>query len=254
VSAAPARDPAPEDPTPEDPAARAAQVRPFAVDPAVLRSIRPMQFRDAARVAALHQAAMGNSLWARLGHPFLTQLYQALVNNRRFLGFVYEELDLPEDRRVRGFIAGSQDTAAMFREVWRSSWFLLGPAALGGLAQQPRVLRQLLRTARYFEASRPALPQAVTAESLFCSFEPDLRGVRVSGHINKVLFDELRARGHQAVKITTEVDNEAANRQLRSWGFADVGRFRFYGKDMVVYVLDLARSPRVQARSSHPSI
>ena len=85
------------------------------------------------------------------------------------------------------------------------------------------------------------------AESLFCSFEADLRGRRVSGHINKVLFDELAARGHRQVKITTEVDNPGSNRQLRAWGFEEAGRFRFYGKDMVTLVLDLQRSPRVEA-------
>lgn len=235
-------------------ARRAGEVRPLPLDPEVLAAIRPMQFRDASRVAELHHAAMGNSLWARLGTRFLTQLYQALVNDPRFLGFVYEEPDDAGRPRVRGFIAGSQDTEAMFGAVYRRSWFLLGPAALPGIAHDPGVVRQLLRTARYFEASTPPLPAPVPAESLFCSFEPDLRGRRVSGAINKVLFDDLRARGHRFVKITTEVDNEGANRQLGSWGFADAGRFRFYGKDMVVYVLDLEHSPRVEPTSRHPAI
>ncbi len=92
------------------------------------------------------------------------------------------------------------------------------------------------------------------AESLFCSFEPHLRGRRISGHINKVLFDELLARGHQRVKITTEVDNKGANRQLTSWGFEDSARFEFYGKPMVRYELDLVESPRVEARSRHPAV
>lgn len=238
----------------EDPGRRAGQVRPFEVDPEVMAAIRPMGFHDAPEVAALHHAAMGKSLWARLGVRFLTQLYEGLVNNRRFLGFVYEERSRPPGQRIRGFIAGSQDSEAMFREVFRSRWFLLGPAALPGLAHDPGVLRPLLQTARYFAASAPDVGVQVTAESLFCSFAPDLRGNRVSGHINKVLFDELAARGHAFVKITTETDNEGANRQLRSWGFADRGRFRFYGKEMVVYLLDLAQSPRVQPTSRHPAV
>ncbi|MCB9780889.1 MAG: hypothetical protein H6742_20135 [Alphaproteobacteria bacterium] len=232
----------------------ARDVRPLQVPDGTMARIRPMQFHDAAQVAALHQAAMGNSLWARLGHGFLTQLYQALVNDPRFLGFVYTEPDRPEHERIRGFIAGSQDTEAMFAAVFRSAWFLLGPAALPGVLRDPRVIRQLVRTARYFDESAPPLPVPVPAESLFCSFAPDLRGKRVSGAINQVLFDELLQRGHRYVKITTETDNEGANRQLRSWGFHDAGRFRFYGKDMVVYVLDLAESPRVQPESRHPAV
>lgn len=238
----------------EDPAARAVQVRPLPAEPAVMAAIRPLAFHDAPEVAALHHAAMGNSLWARLGQGFLRQLYQGLVNDPRFLGFVHEDHTRAPGQRIRGFIAGSQDTQAMFHHVFRARWFLLGPAALPGLARDPTVLRPLLQTARYFAASAPDLGLQVPAESLFCSFAPELRGTRVSGLINKVLFDELAARGHRYVKITTETDNEGANRQLRSWGFADRGRFRFYGKEMVVYVLDLQASPRVQPLSRHPAV
>lgn len=224
------------------------ELRPFEADPAVMTRIRPMQARDAPRVAALHQAAMGNSLWARLGVRFLTVLYRTLVDSDRFLAFVYD------DGEVRGFIAGSTDPDAMMRDTFRRAWFLLGPAALPHVLR-PGVLRRLAETARYAEKSNAVrLPAPVPAESLFCSFAPELRGTRVSGHINKVLFDELLARGHRFVKITTEVENEGANRQLRSWGFADCGRFRFYGKEMVTYVLDLEASPRVDAVSRHPAV
>jgi ribosomal protein S18 acetylase RimI-like enzyme len=232
-----------------EPAPPPAAIKPFPVDPEVMSSIRAMRMVDVDRVAELHEAAMGNSLWAKLGTRFLSQLYRGLINNRRFLGFVYEE-----DGRVRGFIAGSTDAGAMMREVFRASWFLLGPASLPR-ALRPDVLRHLLTTARYFSASDSVLGgQDVPAESLFCSFEPDLRGKRVSGHINKVLFDDLLARGVQAVKITTETDNEGANRQLQSWGFQDRGRFSFYGKQMVTYVLDLPACPRVEPVLRHPTV
>lgn len=79
-------------------------LRPFPVDPGVMAAIRPMQYRDAEEAARLHEQAMGDSLWAKLGRRFLTELYRGLIDNRRFLGFVYEE-----DGRVGGFIAGSQD-------------------------------------------------------------------------------------------------------------------------------------------------
>jgi hypothetical protein len=221
-------------------------IKPFPVDPDVLASIRPIQFRDAPRVAELHAAAMGNSLWAQLGVPFLTNLYRALVDIHTFLGFVYVE-----DGQVKGFIAGSTDTRSMYAEVLRRRWAFLAPVAALGVLRRPLVLRPLLQTASYFGASGA---EDVPGESLFCSFVPELRGKRVSGHINKVLFDELRARGHTHVKITTEVDNEGANRQLRSWGFAEAGRFTFYGKSMVTYVLDLVACPRVEPVSRHPAV
>ena len=232
----------------EDRPAGPRKPRPFTVDPAVMAAIRPMQMRDIERVAELHHAAMGNSLWAKLGQGFLRQLYRGLINNDRFLAFVYEE-----DHVVRGFIAGSTDAGAMMKEVFRSSWFLLGPAALPAL-RKPAVLRQLVTTARYFAASDSVLDEAVEAESLFCSFERNLRGKRISGHINKVLFDDMLSRGITAVKITTETDNVGANRQLTSWGFEDRGNFTFYGKEMVTYVLDLEASERVQPVMRHPAV
>ncbi len=219
---------------------------PFPVDPDVLARIRPMQYRDADRVAALHAAAMGRSLWAQLGPGFLAALYRGLVDCPTFIGFVYVE-----EGEVRGFIAGSLDTRAMFRDLLdRRAQFVL-PHAILGVLRRPRLIPLLVQTARYSEASGAA---DVPGESLFCSFVPNLRGRRVSGHINKVLFDELLARGHRSIKITTEVDNEGANRQLQSWGFRDAGRFRFYGKDMVTYVLDLVGHPRLEPVSRHPSV
>ena len=223
-----------------------APVKPFSVDPDVMGRIRPMQYRDADRVAELHHAAMGNSLWALLGQPFLAALYRGLVDCRLFLGFVYVE-----DNEVRGFIAGSLDTSGMYADVLRRRSLFLAPSAVLGALRRPFVGLRLLETARYFGVSGA---DDVPAESLFCSFEPNLRGKRVSGHINKVLFDELYARGRTQVKVTTEVDNEGANRQLKSWGFAQRRAFRFYGKEMVTYVLDLAASPRVEPLSRHPSV
>jgi hypothetical protein len=211
-----------------------------------MRRIRPMQFRDASRVAQLHEAAMGQSLWAQLGLPFLRELYKALVDCPFFIGFVYVE-----EGEVKGFIAGTTSTQALYDDLFRRRAILMAPAAALGILRRPWVLRPLAQTALYTKRSGA---QDVSAESLFCTFVPDLRGKRVSGHINKVLFDELLSRGAEKVKISTELNNEGAIRQLLSWDFEEVHRFRFYGKEMVTYVLDLANSPRVQPLSRHPAV
>lgn len=236
-------------------AATITELRPFELDPQVCAGIRPIQNRDAARVAELHHAAMGSSLWAQLGLPFLTELYKGLIDSPHFLGFVYEE---PGDEAgdvgvIRGFIAGSTDAATMMSEVFKSRVLVLGAAAVPGMLRKPSVVKKLAQTARYFAVSDDD-DQDVPAESLFCSFEPELRGRRISGHVNKYLFDDLLARGHSHVKVTTETDNSGANRQLQSWGFEDRGRFAFYGKEMVRYVLDLGASSRVDAVSRHPAV
>lgn len=219
----------------------------FAIDPDVMARIRPMHPADAPAVAHLHHADMGRSLWARLGLGFLEAIYGALVGSRFFLGFVYEE-----EGRVAGFIAGTTNGPRMFGDIFARHGLRLAWRALWGIVRAPALLLPLLATPLYFGRSRAVDGGAtndgrISAESLFCSFVPHLRGKRVSGHVNKVLFDELAWRGHAHVKITTEVDNEGSNRQLTRWGFRPTRRFHFYGKPMIVYVLDLRSSPRVEA-------
>lgn len=188
----------------------------------------------------LHSAAMGHSLWAQLGPKFLEGIYEALLLTDPFIGFVFVD-----QGRVRGFIAGTADGQAMMRDVLARSAPRLAYGTLGGLVRRPTAAWPLLETFRYHAKTRQTGEQAITAESMFCSFEPSLRGRRISGLINKVLFDELAARGHRHVKITTEEDNQAAVRQLTSWGFERIGRFRFYGKEMLVWRLDLLACERV---------
>lgn len=216
-------------------------VRPFQVDPDVMGRIRRMALADLGVVAPMHRRTMGTSLWGRLGEPFLEALYVGMLRRPELRAYVYEE-----DGRVRGFIAGATDASRLMRRTALRSGHALVRPALWGLLNQPRLLRPLLTTPAYFQRSDPA--GDVRAESLFCSVDGDLRGRRVAGHLNKVLFDGLAADGVGHVKITTETDNEGANRQLRSWGFEDRGTFRFYGKEMVTYVLDLAASTRVEPR------
>ena len=217
-------------------------VKPFAVREEVMNKIRMMDSKDVYRVAQLHHAAMGNSLWAQLGQPFLRGLYRSMIKNDLFLGFVYEE-----EGQIEGFIAGSENTSKMMKRIFFKRWPSLGLRATPALIK-PNVLIKLMETGRYFQKSNESLSNIdIQAESLFCSFTPKLRGKKISGHINKVLFDTLLYREHKLVKITTEIDNKGANRQLQSWGFEQKGKFLFYGKDMLLYVLDLEQSNRVES-------
>lgn len=221
----------------------------FPIDPEVVARIRPMRVVDASRVAHLHHADMGHSLWARLGVPFLSALYAALIESRYFLGYVYVEED-----RVEGFIAGTIHGPRLFKDVLRRRGLGLAWRAALGIARTPALLLPLLATPFYFGRSRAATQDGpadaeIAAESLFCSFVPHLRGRRISGHINKTLFETLARRGYTHVKVTTEADNAGATRQLTRWGFILTRHFHFYGKAMRVYVLDLQTSPRLSRGS-----
>ncbi len=207
--------------------------------PEVQARMRAMGPQDVGPVAALHRADMGQSLWARLGLPFLEALYRELLTRPAFLAFVYAE-----EGRVRGFLAGASDSRGLFACTLARGWPRLVVPLLRGLLADPRLLLPLLATPLYFVRSHPG--DEIPAESFFCSFEPELRGTRISGHLNRLFFQHLLRAGHRFVKITTEVDNPGSNRQLRSWGFQERGRFRFYDKQMVVYVLELPGHPRLE--------
>jgi hypothetical protein len=216
------------------------ELSPFEIDPVALAKMRPMAIEHVDDVCRLHQAAMGTSLWARLGPGFLRRIYRALIDDADFIGFVYCDAG-----RVRGFIAGSADARSMMRRILRRHASGLVASAALGVARSPATAWPLLETLRYFSKSGVPGAERVAAESMFCSFEPELRGRRISGLINKLLFDELAARGHRYVKITTEEDNRGAVRQLTSWGFTELDRFRFYGKEMIAWRLDLDACDRV---------
>ena len=129
---------------------------------------------------------------------------------------------------------------------------LLGPAAPPVL--KPTLLRRLAHTARYSGASAVAgLPPGPLPESP-SQLRTRLRGKRMAGLANKLLFDDLLARGYRDVKITTDTTNSGAARQLRSWGFEALGQFQFYGKDMTAWLLDLHESARVEPVGRHPML
>ena len=222
---------------------------PLSVDPDVMARIHPMGRAHLPGVVRLHGAAMGRSLWAQLGPRFLKSIYGALIDHPDFLGHVYVD-----EGRVRGFIAGTRDGPRMMRETFARHSTRLSLATARGLLRRPSAALPLAETFRYHARSSSEDQPDVVAESMFCSFEPRLRGTKVAGLINKVLFDALAAQGHRYIKITTERDNAGAVRQLTSWGFERIGTFRFYNKPMVVWHLDLVRCERVDhpARKNQP--
>ena len=216
------------------------EITPFPVDPVIMCKIRPMLERDVPAAAQLHFQAMGRSLWAKLGRPFLRCLYEKLLQDKDFFAYVYEEGGC-----VKGFIAGSADTEATYKRTLRRYFWAILLHTLLGLLRNPSALPLLLATPFYFRRSDPDNLGEPAGESLFCSFAPELRGKRISGHINKVLFEALHGRGLRYIKITAEADNRAALRQLEHWGFVIRRRFNFYGKEMLTLITDADSNPRI---------
>lgn len=212
---------------------------PFPPNPEVMSRIRPMASKDCPYVAKLHYDEIKSSFWSKLGFYFIKNLYGMLIDNPYFCAYVYEE-----DGQVLGFIAGSTDTKKLFLETIKKHFAKLIWITLISIIKHPNTLYRVFTTPVYFALSKPKFAD-IKAESIFCAFKPELRGKRVSGYTNKVLFDKFFELGFDYVKITTEITNPGSNRQLLSWGFEEVSNFKFYQKDMRIYVLKLLNHPRI---------
>ena len=61
----------------------------------------------------------------QLGQRFLRQVYKGMLESPSFIGFVYEE-----EGMVEGFVAGSQDTSTMMKQVFRDKAHRLGTTGI----------------------------------------------------------------------------------------------------------------------------
>ena len=165
----------------------ARKVRPLELDPEVMASIHPLVFHDAPASRA-HHAAMGDSTWARLGVRFLTTLYRNLVH---FTGL--HRFRVPRAGSGPRLHAGGTDPDRMMATVFRKAWFLPGARRLPRACdRRPSSCSRHLGTRRSVTGG-PA--GAGTCGVPVLQFRADLRGKRVAGAINKVLFDDLASRG-----------------------------------------------------------
>ena len=187
-------------------------------------SIRSAEPRDAAAIAALHAELIPSSLWAELGLGFLTRLYTALLEDSRFVSFVYEVPD-----GISAFLAASTDTAGLLRATAKQSGPSLAIRALPRM--RPALLARIVETGRY-----PQLRGASGAgESLFCAVRPALRRRGIGASFHDELERAFLDRGIDRMIVTTEANNTAGQRHLEAIGFHEDGRFAFYGKPMVRY-------------------
>ncbi|MCB9489744.1 MAG: hypothetical protein H6684_13510 [Deltaproteobacteria bacterium] len=227
-------------------APKCATLPPLQLDPRWYNHVRPLMRGDVTTVAELHAKGMGTTLWGSFGRHFLEALYRAMLDDPDFVAFVFEE-----NRIVRGFIVGSTDGSNMMKRTFRKAFWKLLPHVVKAGYRDPALIREALATPRYFAKSATDSRARDAAESFFCYIQEEWRGTRISGLMNKFLFDELLFRGFQRVKITTEADNDGALRQLDSWGFEPVGEFEFYAKKMTTHLLELHICSRVQPVRRH---
>ncbi len=171
--------------------------------------IRPGRPDDARAVAALHASQISEGFLSSLGPGFLTRLYRRIVASPDAFLLVAASAD----GSVTGFIAGTTDTRALYRQ------FLLRDGARAALSAGSRLVggvRRAVETLRYAGATASGLP---AAELLATAVAPTARGRGVGRSLVEAFLAELGARDVAAAKVTVAADNDPARRLYGQAGF-----------------------------------
>ena len=172
--------------------------------------LREASLADAAVIARLHAGLIGTGFLSSLGVGFLKVLYQGLIESER--GTVIVAV---ADEAVVGFIAGTDDTGAFYREFVRRHSLRAAWRVLPALARL-RTWREMWETLRYGGGGSD-----VPAELLSMAIAPSARRVGTGSRLVNELLDRQRARGVSRVKVVVGAGNDEAISFYERCGFGD---------------------------------
>ena len=165
---------------------------------------------DARAIAELHRRMIASGFLSTLGTGFLEFLYRALINSPGAVVYVAESAGV-----VGGFVAGTSDTGAFYKEFLRKHTF-------GAVL---RLLPSLLRPAniaRILETLRHGGEEArADAELLSMAVAPALRRRGVGADLVSHLQEWAGEHGIDAMKVVVGAENETAAGLYRRCGFSD---------------------------------
>jgi len=189
--------------------------------------IVPLQREHAARVAELHCAALAGDFLPSLGQGFLTVFYEGVLDLGMGFGFV-----AIEDGRPVGFVLGSADTSALFKQVVASRAVMLGLRAIPAIIRKPALVANVLETFLY-PSKEDAVPEK--AELVVIGFDAAYRGRGLGHGLVNALNDAFRAQGVRSYKVTVLQENLGANSFYRALGFQPALEFELYKKKWNLY-------------------
>lgn len=204
--------------------------------PAAEVRIRPAGRAEVVATARLHERALPDGFFARLGAAFLARYHASFLASPRARLLVAER-----GGRVVGFLAGTVDNAAHYRTVLRRRPVVgLVLAGLGSLLTRPRLAVEFLRTrvGRYgravarqltgvrteAEAADPGDPVPVAVLTHVAVHE-DARGSGAGRALVETFTEEVAEHGAAEVRLVTAVDR-GGPRFYRRLGWRSRGRRR----------------------------
>lgn len=178
----------------------------------VERSVRKMQRSDIDEVVAAHLKAFPGFFLSFLGAAFLRELYHSIVLDPTGISFV-----CCEGKEVKGFVAGTDQPAGLYRRLVRQRWWCFALAAIRPAVRKPAIAPRLWRALR-MPQEVPASPGVGTLMSI--GVLPEEQGQGIAHELVRKFLSEARRRGLSEVNLTTDrLDNEEVNRFYQQLGF-----------------------------------
>jgi GNAT superfamily N-acetyltransferase len=200
-----------------------------------------------AAVARMHVTEVSEGFLSSLGEPVLRLLYRHVAASSRCVLFLAVSDEETPGQAV-GYICGTRDTSALYREFLRTRW----PAAVRVLLPRllsPKRLRSALETLRYPAAADAALPKA---EVINFVVVPELRGRGVADRLFEQLMRWFGANGETRVKMVTGEGQGRAHGFYEKSGAVLRGRTSLHrGVRSRVYVYPIGE-PVAHPPTSHP--
>lgn len=164
-----------------------------------IRRIEPQQSRDLwVQLARLHRDEIGGGLLSSFGADFLVQMYASLANSPRVILFVATPGDEPN--RIVGFICGSTDTRAAYRDVLLRDGFRFIPFMFRWLLSWKTITRIGETLLHPYKLKARDLPRAQILN--FCVTVTE-QSKGVGRALFTALISEMRERGVRECKILT---------------------------------------------------
>lgn len=174
---------------------------------------RPATTADATRTAALHAAGIGEGFLPRLGPGVLRLLHRRMAIDPSSFLIVAES-----DGCVGGFVAGTTDTARLYKAFLRSDGV---KAAVLAAPRAPRLWRRAVETLRYPQRADQAWPRA---ELLAIAVDEGMRGRGLGAQLTRSFQEEVVRRGADRAKVVVAEGNAPAIALYLSQGFRPLGR------------------------------
>jgi ribosomal protein S18 acetylase RimI-like enzyme len=183
-------------------------------------TIRPATAADATVLARLHSDGINTGFLPRLGMPFMTRLYRAMVAYEDGLVLVADDGHGPV-----GFVAGVLDTGAFYKEFIRHHGVAAGLVTIPKIVR-PGVARRVWESLTYTsnsngaDGAEHARPEA---ELLATAVIARMRGRGLGTRLGTDLLNGLKRKGADSVQVVVGADNERAIAAYRKMGFTPSG-------------------------------